>query len=114
MKRVPHKVEVSEVMFKRLMSEFLETTHGTINKGNEKLRKLIFMRMNETEKDAKERKKRMAEMTNKVDDMVKTLGKDTDTEGSVYCALSFQQNGNHKLVHRLPTCEAQPKFCTNS
>ena len=79
MKRVPHKVEVSEITFKRLMSEFLESTHSTINKGNERLRKLIFMRMNETEGDAKERKKRMDEITNKVDDVVKTLGKDTGT-----------------------------------
>ena len=77
MKRVPHKVEVSEVTFKRLMSEFLETTHSTINYGNKQLKKLIFMRMNETADDAKDRKKRMAEITNKVDDMVKTLGMST-------------------------------------
>ena len=41
------------------MSEFLQTTHGTINEGYDKL------------------KKRMAEITNKVDDMVKTLGTST-------------------------------------
>ena len=33
--------------------------------------------MNETADDAKDRKKRMAEITNKVDDMVKTLGMST-------------------------------------
>ena len=77
MNRVPHKVEVSEVTFKRLMSEFLQRTHSTINEGNKQLKKLIFMRMNETADDAKDRKKRMAEITNKVDDMVKTLGMST-------------------------------------